>query len=211
MVCSCCGALKKTKTGCSCTGGKSHECLKTNIDQEPEVVDNSSFNVRVYGLSKSRTEEDNMNIDQAETANQVIDRYLKQYCSNKPYLLVEHVNIIVNTGRSDMKTISRDETMAAYKNIKMFKFWTDKDDQIDKAISCLIIACRNENQIFTKKVITRVCDELGVPIDSLKPDRHSICAALFFLLELMKIKITMIETIVLLILKLFLNYSFRMF
>lgn len=29
MTCSCCGALKKTKTGCSCSGGKSHTCLKT--------------------------------------------------------------------------------------------------------------------------------------------------------------------------------------
>jgi len=28
MVCGCCGAAGKTKTGCSCTGGKTHVCLK---------------------------------------------------------------------------------------------------------------------------------------------------------------------------------------
>ena len=26
--CTCCGALNKTRTGCSCTGGKSHQCLR---------------------------------------------------------------------------------------------------------------------------------------------------------------------------------------
>ena len=28
MVCSCCGAPNRTRTGCSCTGGNSHHCLK---------------------------------------------------------------------------------------------------------------------------------------------------------------------------------------
>ena len=30
MVCGCCGAPNRTKSGCSCTGGKSHQCLKTS-------------------------------------------------------------------------------------------------------------------------------------------------------------------------------------
>ena len=28
MVCSCCGEVGRTRVGCSCTGGKSHTCLK---------------------------------------------------------------------------------------------------------------------------------------------------------------------------------------
>ena len=37
MVCLCCGALNKNKNGCSCIGGKSHQCLNTSI--VPAVID----------------------------------------------------------------------------------------------------------------------------------------------------------------------------
>ena len=39
MVCGCCGAVGKTRTGCSCTGGKSHECLKlTRHDEVQKAI-----------------------------------------------------------------------------------------------------------------------------------------------------------------------------
>ena len=41
-TCGCCGEVGKTRTGCSCTGGKSHKCLKT-IATETSAAASSSI------------------------------------------------------------------------------------------------------------------------------------------------------------------------
>jgi hypothetical protein len=60
------------------------------------------------------------------------------------------------------------------------------DDQIDKAISLLLSACRDENQFFIKNVVTRICEELGVTdfkdcgfntINNVKPEMYSLYVA----------------------------------
>ncbi|CAK0911859.1 unnamed protein product [Prorocentrum cordatum] len=43
--CSCCGASNRTKWGCSCTGGKSHQCLKMVEPEDPQAVDIRSQDV----------------------------------------------------------------------------------------------------------------------------------------------------------------------
>ena len=45
MVCSCCGAEKKTVRGCSCTGGGSHDCLRLLSSTKPVSSSSASDTV----------------------------------------------------------------------------------------------------------------------------------------------------------------------